>query len=77
MIYIFERQEEKIQIESRYIAATQTFQIVCRFADGRTTQESFTGEASFRSRLDELRTELEQDSWHSVGPHLLAEGWKI
>lgn len=77
MVYIFERESDVIQVETRYTKASKTFQIICRLADGTTTQESFTGEASFRSRLDEIRTGLERDAWHSAAPHLLAEGWKI
>ena len=77
MVYIFERKHENIQIEIRYNKVSQSFQIICRFADGTTTQESFSGEASFRSRLDEIRTELERDAWQTAGPHLLSEGWKL
>ena len=77
MIYIFERSNEVVQIETRYINASKTFQIVCRLTDGTTTQESFSGEASFRSRLDGIRTDLERDAWHTAGPRLLADGWKI
>jgi hypothetical protein len=77
MVYIFERENQVTQVETRYTKATKTFQIICRLADGTTTQESFSGEASFRSRLDEIRAGLERDAWHTAGPHLLAEGWKI
>lgn len=77
MVYIFERESDVIQVETRYITASKTFQIICRLVDGTTTQENFGGEASFRSRLDEIRTGLEKDAWHAAGPHLLAEGWKI
>lgn len=77
MVYIFERENAVIEVETRYATATKTFQIICRMADGKTTQESFRGEASFRSRLDEIRSGLESDAWQTAGPHLLAEGWKI
>lgn len=77
MVYIFERESEVIKVETRYIAATKTFQIICRLVDGTTTQETFSGEASFRSRLDEIRAGLERDAWHTAGPQLLSEGWKI
>ena len=77
MVYIFERESEVIKLETRYIKASKTFQIICRLVDGTTTQETFGGEASFRSRLDEIRTALEKDAWLSAGPNLLADGWKI
>ena len=77
MVYIFEREAQRIQVETRYGEATKTFEITCRHADGTTTHERFKGEASFRSRLDEIRTALENDAWHSAGPKLLEDGWKI
>jgi hypothetical protein len=78
VVYIFERDsEEVIHVETRYINTSKTFQIICRLVDGTTTQESFSGEASFRSRLDEIRTALERDAWRSAAPQLLADGWKI
>ena len=77
MVYIFERENEAVQVETRYNKTSKTFQIISRLVDGTTTQESFSGEMSFRSRLDEIRAGLEKDAWHSAGPHLLTEGWKI
>jgi hypothetical protein len=77
VVYLFERENEVIQVEVRFSNSSQTFQIICRLADGTSTQESFNGESSFRSRLDEIRTELEHDAWRTAGPDLLAEGWKI
>jgi hypothetical protein len=77
VVYIFERLDEALQIETRYAQASKTFEIIWRRTDGTTTRESFKGETSFRSRLDEIRAELERDAWQTAGPHLLAEGWKI
>ena len=77
MVYIFERSDEVVRIETRYINEARSFQIVCRFPDGTTTQESLTGEASFRSRLAETRAQLERDGWRTAGPALLADGWKL
>jgi hypothetical protein len=77
VVYIFERKNEAMQVEVRYSDSSQTFQITWRLPDGTTTQESFTGEASFRARLDEIRTELERDAWQTAGPRLLADGWRI
>jgi hypothetical protein len=77
VVYIFERSDQVVKIETRYINEARSFQIVCRFPDGTTTQQTFTGEASFRSRLDETRAQLERDGWHTAGPALLADGWKL
>jgi len=77
VVYIFERSDQVVKIETRYINEARSFQIVCRFPDGTTTQETFTGEASFRSRLAETRAQLERDGWQTAGPALLADGWKL
>ena len=78
MIYLFERESEALRIETRYTKESKTYEIIWRRADGTTTKESFSGETSFRSRLDEIYTVLEQEHWHTVGPpHLLAGGWRI
>jgi hypothetical protein len=66
-----------MQIEVRYSEESQRFQIISRLADGTTRQESFSAEVSFRSRLDEIRAQLEADAWQTAGPDLLADGWKI
>jgi hypothetical protein len=76
VVYLFERQNEAFHVEVRRDASDR-FQIVCRWPDGKTTQETFVGEASFRSRLDEIRTQLEQDAWHTAGPRLLTDRWII
>ncbi len=78
MIYLFERESEAMRIETRYDRASKTYEIIWRRADGTSTQESFKGETSFRSRLDEIYTALEHEAWRSIGPpQLLRDGWRI
>jgi hypothetical protein len=75
---MFERESESLRIETRYVSSSKTYEIIWRRADGTTTQESFKGETSFRTRLDEIYTELEEQDWQTLGPpNLLADGWKI
>jgi len=78
MVYLFERESESMRIETRYNSASRTYEIIWRKADGVVTQESFKGETSFRSRLDEIYTELEAQAWHTIGPpQLQRDGWRI
>jgi hypothetical protein len=78
VIYIFQRDTEALRLETRYSKDSQLYEIIWRRADGTTTRETFAGETSFRSRLDEIYGQLELDEWHHVGPpQLLAGGWKI
>jgi hypothetical protein len=75
---MFEKESESLRIETRYVSSSKTYEIIWRRADGTTTQESFKGETSFRTRLDEIYTELEEQEWQTLGPpNLLADGWKI
>jgi len=78
VIYIFERNSESLRLETRYLSDSKTYEIVWRRADGSVQRENFRGETSFRTRLDEIYSELEEDHWRTIGPpHLLADGWKI
>ena len=78
MVYLFERESEAMRIETRYTRDSKTYEIIWRKADGTVTQESFAGETSFRSRLDEIYTLLEEENWATVGPpQLQRDGWRI
>ena len=78
MVYLFERESESLRLETRFSKDSNLYEIVWRRADGTSTRESFTGETSFRTRLDEIYSDLEHEMWRTVGPpHLLADGWKI
>jgi hypothetical protein len=78
VIYIFERDTENLRLETRYSQGAQLYEIIWRRADGTTTRETFSGETSFRTRLDEIYGQLEGSDWRHVGPpQLLAGGWKI
>lgn len=78
MIYIFERASENLRLETRYSREAQLYEIIWRRDDGTTTRETFAGETSFRTRLDEIYGQLEEQDWRHIGPpQLLAGGWKI
>jgi hypothetical protein len=78
MVYLFERENESMRLETRYARASQTYEIIWHRVDGTTTQESFNGETTFRSRLDEIYSQLENDEWRTVGPpQLQRDGWRI
>ena len=78
MIYIFERDSESLRLETRYIADSKTYEIIWRRADGSVQRENLRSETVFRTRLDEIYSELEENQWRTTGPpQLLADGWKI
>ena len=78
MIYLFERRSQSLQIETRYSKTSKLYEIIWRSESGVVTRETFEGETSFRTRLDDIHSKLEEDHWEHVGPpQLLAGGWKI
>ena len=78
MVYLFERASEALSIETHYNRTSKTYEIIWRRADGTSTQESFTGETSFRSRLEQIYSALEEQDWHSIGrPQVQRDGWRI
>ena len=78
MVYLFERENVALRVETRFTKALRLYEIIWRRADGTETRETFHAETSFRSRVAEIETELEEEDWRHVGPpHLLADGWKI
>ena len=78
MVYLFERQDESLHIEARFSEESRLYEIIWRPADGKVTRETFSGEVRFRERLDEIKSQLEQEAWHHSGPpELLAGGWKL
>jgi hypothetical protein len=78
MVYLFERENESMRLETRYARDSQTYEIIWNRVDGTTTRESFNGETTFRSRLDEIYSQLEQEDWRTVGPpQLQRDGWRI
>jgi hypothetical protein len=78
MVYLFERESDSMRIETRFNSESRTYEIIWRKADGTVTQETFKGETSFRSRLDEIYSDLEQDDWRTIGPpQLQRDGWRI
>ena len=72
IVFTFDRKSEVVQIEGRH--TTEGFEIVRRFADGTNAHETFSVESEFRSRLDELRSELQRGGWQTAGPTLRTDG---
>ena len=73
-----EEGQRHVRTEGLWTKCEGCDQIIWRKADGTVTQESFAGETSFRSRLDEIYSLLEEDNWNTVGPpQLQRDGWRI
>jgi hypothetical protein len=77
MIWMFERDNESLQLETRYDNETSEFLLIQRRRDGDPPIERFSDEQAFSRRLETLERQLEAERWTQSGPILLHDGWKI
>jgi len=76
MVWFFERDEECLNVETRYDNDTREYVVIVRYADGREETERFTDPQKYRVRLLALENRLETDRWLREGPPmLLPDGW--
>ncbi|MCM3880106.1 MAG: hypothetical protein ND807_08365 [Vicinamibacterales bacterium] len=76
MLWIFERDEESLRLETHYDSDTREFVLVMHRPSGQQI-ERFKDTVTFRERLEVLETQLAADRWTQQGPVLLHDGWKI
>ena len=78
MLWMFERNDESLRLETRYDNTTLEFVLIMRLPDGKQQIERFKDALTFRNRLEALQAQLESEQWTAVGsPVMLRDGWKI
>jgi hypothetical protein len=77
MLWIFERSNQTMQIETRFDNATKEYLLIIRPLDGAEQVERFSAGPSFQARLDELEHQLQAEHWQSHSVTALREGWKL
>jgi hypothetical protein len=78
MIWLYERRNEQLRLETRFDNATGEFVLVQHQSNGTQETERFPSEEAFRVRLTALSAALEQERWNPKGPPvILSDGWKI
>jgi hypothetical protein len=78
MLWMFERDNESLRLETRYDNDAAEFVLVMHRFDGSQQVERFKKESAFRGRLEALERQLDADDWRSVGsPVMLRDGWRI
>ena len=76
MVWFFERDDEQMQVETRYDNATLEYVVVVRRPEQKDQVARFRDSAGLRARLDELTHELEAEDWLTSGPPvILPDGW--
>ena len=76
MIWLFERDDQSLRLETRYDTDTAEFLLITHRQDGQQI-ERFADVMSFRRRLEVLERELEAERWTQRGPTFLHDGWKV
>ena len=78
MIWVFERADEKLEIETVYNPDLNEYLITMKRPDGSQQTERFGHVATFRDRLERLENMLDGEHWLPNGPPApLHEAWKI
>ena len=71
MIWFFERNQQRLQIETTHDSLTRTFELTIMGSNGVPQVESFKSKKAFEARLRELEAELVADEWMPSGSALL------
>ena len=78
MIWIFERGQEALRLETRFDSIHGEFVLVVVWSDQRHQTERFGDVVAFDSRLRQFEQQLAAEHWTQIGPPtILPEGWRI
>jgi len=77
MLWIYERSNETLRIETKFDNATAEYLLIIHWPDGTEQAERFSGGANFQLRLEGLEQQLSTEAWQSRGVTMLRDGWKI
>jgi len=78
MVWLYERGDSTLTIETRFNRHSNLFELVWHEADGSLRVETFETEAEFRERLTAVSTALQQQRWQQSGPPTIdPEGWRL
>ena len=76
MLWFFDRDNEKVEVETRFDNNTLDYVLVIRWPDGREETERYADSESFSARVIALSEELKSMNWRNTGsPIVLPEGW--
>lgn len=76
MIWLYERDNESIRLETRYDNDTKEYVVVVHYPDGRQLTERFPNPETCREWLLSLENNLDAEDWVRRGPPMiLPDGW--
>ena len=77
MVWLFERNDEVVKIETRYDSSAEAYVLRLVWADGRESTEQYADASAFDARTLALERELMESRWvQQGGPRLQADGWR-
>jgi hypothetical protein len=77
MIWLFEREDESLRIETRYDNETSEFVAIVHYPDGRQVTKRFHEPDVYGRWLERFERSLEEGNWarNESGPVILPDGW--
>ena len=77
MIWLFERGDEVVRLETRVDNGTGEFVAVITWSDSPAVTERFVGYEQFHARMLEMEKRLAADNWTQIGPpEIMPQGWR-
>ncbi len=77
MLWIYERNNQTLHVETRFDAANKEYLLIIRSLDGKEQIERFPDAPSFQSRLSSLERQLEAERWETHSAVAMHDGWKL
>jgi hypothetical protein len=77
MLFIYERSDRTLQVETRFDDTNKEYLLIIRLLDGTEQVESFPDAASFQTRLTNLEQQLEAEQWQTRSAVAMHDGWKL
>jgi hypothetical protein len=76
MVWLFERHDDALRVETRYDRERAEYQLIVQ-RGAKNDVERFTDADAFRTRLEQLEQQLEAERWERKGPFFLKDGWRL
>jgi hypothetical protein len=77
MIWLFERGNAIVRLETRFDKASDEYLVVIGWADRPSETERFRDFEQFHTRILALEHQLQADHWTQIGgPTIIPDGWR-
>lgn len=77
MLWIYERSNQTLHVETRFDEINKEYLLILRPLDGTEQVERFPDSASFQVRLSNLEQQLEAEHWETQSAVAMHDGWNL